>query len=299
MRVLVTGSNGFIGSHVVEWFKKKGCYVIGLGRRETSSFDVDEYVCCDLYSEDVAHIFEKTSADTVDAIVHLAADMRKEPYTTDVIQNNCVGTQRLLELCRDKGIPTFVQLSSLPVIGFPREDLITESHTLRPPTVYHCTKRMQELLADYAYYTYGVRTASFRISAPVGPRMNEKTIFPVFVKKALAGEDITLLGNGTREQTYVHVSDIAQALYKAILSDKAQGVYNLASYNLVSNRDLAQMCIDLTGSSSKIVFSGTPDPSDEHIWNVSLDKIKQDTGYEPEVTTEEMILEMKEYFLKK
>lgn len=297
MKVLITGSNGFIGSHVVNYFKNKGCYVIGLDRVEKSKNAVDEYIFCDLYSEKTDHLFDGMDEDSIpDAIIHLAADMRKEPYTLDVIKNNCVGAQRLLELCKDKGIGVFVQLSSLPVIGSPSETPITENHTLRPPTVYHCTKVMQELLANYAYYTYGVRTVSYRISAPVGPGMNPKTIFPVFVNKALAGEDITLLGNGTRKQTYIHVSDIAEAIYLAILSNKAQGVYNLASYNLISNCKLAELCIKITGSQSKIIFSGTPDPADDCNWEVCLDKINEDTGYIPKVNIEKMILELKEYY---
>ena len=296
MNILVTGSNGFIGSHVVSWLKEKNCYVIGLDRGETATSNVDEYVFCDLYSEKTNEIFENISVDKLDAIVHLAADMRKEPYTIDVIKNNCVGAQRLLELCRDKGIGVFVQLSSLPVIGNPIEVPIKENHTLKPPTVYHCTKVMQELLANYAFYTYGVRTVSYRISAPVGPRMNPKTILPIFVNKALRGEDIVLLGKGTRKQTFVHVTDIAQAIYKAIISPEAQGVYNLASHNLVSNLKLAELCVSLTDSASKIVFSGTEDPADDYNWDVSLDKIKKDTGYEPKVGIEEMIVELKNYY---
>lgn len=296
MRVLVTGANGFIGSHVVKWLKGQGCYVIGLDRTEGTTVCVDEYICCDLYMPQTNQICENISAGGLDAIVHLASDMRKEPHAIEVVANNCVGVQRLLELCRNQGIGVFVQLSSLPVIGEPNTAPITETHSLKPPTVYHCTKVMQELLANYAYYTHGVRTVSYRISAPVGPRMNPATILPVFLNRAMRGEEIVLLGKGTRKQTFVHVTDIAQAIYKAILSPKAQGVYNLASHNLVSNRELAEMCVALTGSTSKISFSGTEDPADDMIWDVSLDKIKQDTGYQPLVGMEEMIRELQTYY---
>lgn len=296
MNILVTGANGFIGKHVVDYLREHGCYVIGLDRTEDSRSSADEYVFCDLYTEETGKIFEKISVDSIDSVVHLAADMRKEPYTIEVIQNNCVGVQRLLELCRDKGIGAFVQLSSLPVIGSPRNTPITEEHSLRPPTVYHCTKVLQEQLANYAFYTYGVRTVSYRISAPVGTGMNPRTILPVFVSKAMANEDIVLLGEGTRKQTFVHVSDIAQAIYKAILSERAQGIYNLASHNLVSNKELAELCISLTDSKSRITYSGTPDPADGMEWDVCLDRIKADTGYQPLVGMEQMITELKEYF---
>lgn len=299
MKILVTGSNGFIGSHVVRHLRNKGCYVIGLDRAEESRVEVDEYIFCDLYSEKTNTILDSMPQNSKpDAIVHLAADMRKEPYTIDVIKNNCVGAQRLLELCRDKSVGVFVQLSSLPVIGSPIDSPITESHKLKPPTVYHCTKVMQELLANYAFYTYGVRTLSYRISAPAGPGMNPKTILPVFLNKALNGDEIVLLGKGTRKQTYVHVSDIAEAIYLGIVSDKAQGVYNLASHNLISNRELAELCVKFTNSPSKIVFSGSDDPADDFKWDVCLDKIKEDTGYIPQVSIEKIILELKEYYSK-
>lgn len=290
MRVLVTGSNGFIGGHVCTWLKQKGCYVIGLGRHTESLADCDEYVCCDLFTDRVSHIFDDLRVETVDAVVHLAADMRHEPYAVEVVASNCVGTQRLLELCEEKKIPVFVQLSSLPVIGTPVQHPITEDHPLKPPTVYHVTKHTQELLANYAFYTFGLRTVSLRICSPVGYGVNPKTIFPVFVRKAMAGEDITIYGKGTRKQTYIHVRDIAQAIYRCIIT-QAQGVYNLASYNLISNIDLAKKCISLLHATSRIVYNGKDDPMEGLCWDVSIDKLKRDTGFEPEVTIDEAILD--------
>lgn len=291
MKVLLTGSNGFIGSHVCKYFREQGCYVVGLGRSEKSKNDCDEYVSCDLFTDKVDHIFDNTKIDTVDAVVHLAADMRHEPYEVEVVANNCTGTQRLLEMCEKKNIPVFLQLSSLPVIGTPVLHPITEEHPLHPPTVYHITKHMQELLVEYATYTHSLRTASFRICSPVGEGDNPKTIFPTFIRKALADEDIVLYGKGTRKQTYIHARDIASALWKALNSD-AQGVYNLASYNLISNIELAKKCVELTNSKSQIKFAGNVDPLDDVVWDVSIEKLKKDTGFEPAITIDEAIIDV-------
>ena len=292
MNILVTGSNGFIGHNVCRWLRKQGCYVIGVGQRPESHADCDEYIRCDLASQQTDTLLDNLNVDSIDALVHLAADMRHEPHTVQVVGNNCVATQRLLTLCENKKVPVFVQLSSLPVIGhIPTQHPITEAHPINPPTVYHVTKHTQELLADFATRKFGLRTVSFRISSPVGEGVNPKTIFPVFVRKAVQGETITLFGKGNREQTYVHVDDIAQAIYKAILAEKAQGVYNLSSHNRLSNYDLAKKCVEITGSSSQIVFSGDPDPLDNVVWDIVLDKIKNDMGYEPVVSIEEAIAE--------
>ena len=129
MNILVTGSNGFIGDHVCRYLKGKGHYIIGLGRMKTvfDSNHVNEYVQCDLSTEEALKIADKVSV-RIDAVVHLAADMSKEPHCVEVIAANCCGTQRLLEMCENKGIKVLVQLSSLPVIGHPVEHPITENH---------------------------------------------------------------------------------------------------------------------------------------------------------------------------
>lgn len=295
MNILVTGSNGFIGSHLCRYLKNKGNYMIGLGRRKSAVSQVDEYISCDMDSDKTAFLYEYMQAGHLDAVVHLAADMRKEPYGIEVVSHNCTGTQRILELCRQKGIRTFIQLSSLPVIGKPILHPVTEAHPLAPPTIYHVTKVAEELLADYAYRKHGLRTVSLRISAPVGTGMNPGTIFPTFVRNAMRGEALALMGKGTRKQTYVHVRDIAQAVWLALENEKANGVYNLSSNNCLSNRELAQTCIELLHSPSKIIFSGKEDSMDDDRWDVSIERIQQELAYVPEVSVEEAVLEYADF----
>lgn len=297
MNILVTGSNGFIGGHVCEYLMNKGDYVIGLDLAKNAVKKCDEYVCCDLAVENYDKLTNITKTRKIDVVVHLAADMRGEPDTVDVVKNNCTGTERLIEFCYSRNIDSFIQMSSLPVIGTPDSIPITEEHSIKPPTVYHATKYMQELLANYACYAKGLRTVSFRICSPIGIGVNQRTIFPIFVTKALNNEDITLIGKGTRKQTYIHVRDVAQAIYKAVNSE-AHGVYNLGSYNLVSNYDLAKKCIEVTSSKSNIVFVDREDPSDNVAWEISLEKIKNDMGYEPTVPIDEAIKEYADYLKK-
>ena len=287
MNILVTGSNGFIGSHVAAMLINQGHHVIGLGRRDNTAFEVSEYVQCEISSEDTYLIPQKINCK-LDAVIHLAADMRHEPYTAEVVLHNCLGTQRLLEMCEQNSIKKFIQLSSLPVIGYPVEIPITEEHTLRPHTVYHCTKIAEEILAQYAADYKNIQTVSFRISAPVGARMNPKSIFPVFVNNALKNLPIKIYGKGTRVQTYVHVKDIFQATEKA-LDSNVSGVFNLSSFNKISNIDLAKTIIQMTNSKSEIIFAEQADPSDNEIWEVSLDKISKTFGYIPTMNLEDCI----------
>ena len=98
-------------------------------------------------TDQLLHICDDNNLFNIDAVIHLAADMRKDPHTIEVVTTNCGGTERLLQLCRKQGISVFVQLSSLPVIGRPKEHPITEKHPLDPCTTYHVTKVAEEMLA--------------------------------------------------------------------------------------------------------------------------------------------------------
>lgn len=294
MKILVTGSNGFIGRHVCAYMRQQGHIVIGLGRQERPQSEVDEYLSCDMGSDELFDVCGGGRLRGTDAVIHLAADMRKDPYTVEVVATNCGGTERLLQISRKNQISVFVQLSSLPVIGKPTEHPITEKHPLKPYTAYHVTKVAEEMLAEFAADAYGIRTASFRISAPVGTGMNPKTIFPTFVRQAVRGETILLSGKGTRQQTYIHARDIARALELAIHSE-ARGVYNLASNNRLSNLELAQKCVGELNSSSQIAFSGEDDPMDSYLWDVSLEKLEADTGFLAEISIEEAIAEYAAY----
>lgn len=290
-KILVTGSNGFIGSHVAKYLKDRDYYVIGLGR-SNHPFDessVNEYVQCDLGTDKVYRIPSLLS-EKVDAVIHLAADMRKEPHCVEVISANCCGTQRLLEMCESNGIETFIQLSSLPVIGHPCVHPITESHPISPYTVYHITKRTEELLANYACEYHDIRTSSFRISAPIGPRVNPNTIFPTFIRNSLKNKDLILMGKGTRKQNYLYVKDLARCLELALLSEKVHGIYNLTSNLLISNLELAEKIIRVLDSKSKIVLQGE-DPMDNYVWDASIQKIQLDAGYEPKSSIEDIIVE--------
>lgn len=291
MNVIVTGANGFIGKNVCGYLLEKGCCVFGIDLASTSKTECTEYIAGDLCENKIYDLL-KSKNISFDAVVHLAADMRAYPYEADVIRNNTCCTQKMIEFCESLKVPVFVQLSSLPIIGTPDVLPITENHTITPPTVYHVSKYVQELLADYAQRVHKLRTVSFRICAPIGRGMNQKTIFYAFMSKALKNEPIKLIGKGTRKQNYIHVYDIAKAIYKSINSN-ASGVYNLASYNLLSNYELAEKIIEITGSKSEIEFLDRLDPTDSYVWDVSIDKLRKDSGFEPEVDIKSAIYDMK------
>ncbi len=285
--LLITGSNGFIGKHLCRYLRERDCYMVGLGRSESAHSDVNEYICCDLGNDDVSSSLSQCSVK-FDAVIHLATDSRDGEYAVGTVTANCSGTQKLLDLCHERNIPAFIQLSSLPLIGKPIKLPVTEQHPMDPPTLYHATKVFQEYQAKLAEESFGIRTCSFRLASPLGKDMRPNTIFSVFLRKALANEQITVFGKGTRKQTYIYIDDVSEAIYRAIDSE-AHGVFNLTSSILVSNMELAQIIKKTVGSSSEIVLSGD-DYMDDYVWDTDISKMKKELGFVPQHSSLEEII---------
>ena len=290
--VLITGSGGFIGKHLCRYLKEKGVHITGTGRGDSSAAETDEYIKCDLAHDDAEVLMNGRTYDTV---IHLATDSRVMPYAVEAVTANCAGTQKLLDMCSIHGIGSFIQLSSLPIIGEPKILPIKEDHPLAPPTIYHSTKALQEFLCNCAEKNYGLRTVSLRLASPIGKSMRTCTIFPTFMLHALKNEKLTVFGKGTRKQAYIYMPDVVGAIWAAA-EGEAHGVFNLTSGMLISNRDLAELIVKCTGSSSAIELEGD-DPMDSFVWDTDISKLENELGYSPEYRDMEAVIkEMAEYY---
>ena len=174
------------------------------------------------------------------------------------------------------------------MIGAPRVLPIGEDHPVQPHSAYLASKFYGEQLVNIAN-NRGLLGASFRISAPIGPRMPHDRIVTIFLSRALKGETIHLNGTGARRQDYVDVQDIASAVAQW-MNRPVAGTFNIASGRAVSNIELAECCIARLNSKSGIAFSGKPDPEDAVAWGISIDKARQAFDYVPRISIENSIL---------
>jgi nucleoside-diphosphate-sugar epimerase len=125
-----------------------------------------------------------------------------------------------------------------------------------------------------------LRTASLRLTSPIGPGTPPGRIFSEFAGRARRGEPLVLAGQGGRRQNYVDVRDIARAVGQC-LQTGASGIFNVAGTADVSNLELARCCIQTLGSASPVAFSGTADPEEHIAWVVSTEKARRSFGYQP------------------
>ncbi len=281
MRVLVTGSTGFVGSDIAARLREEGHTVVGASRRSATNGDVS----VDLRDVDVVRkILE--GVEPCGAIVHAAASLNTDPDASSISLANCWGTQAVLAVARAWSVARVVYISSIGVIGSPVTVPITEDHPTVPTTTYHASKLFGEYLVRILA-TEGIPAASLRISSPVGQAMPGRRIFSVFVERAMRCEELVITGRGTRRQNFVDTRDVSGAVIQCI-ERGSSGTFNIGGPAGVSNVELARTCVDVLGSSSLIRFSGA-DPADGSSWDVSWERAAQTFGYLPKYSLAESI----------
>jgi nucleoside-diphosphate-sugar epimerase len=289
MRVLVTGSSGHVGGAITSNLMSSGYDVVGVSRR-SNTVQMLSQVQADIGNLSFPQTMESISP--CDAVVHTAAAISNEPDDTAISLTNCLGTQQVLALAKRWQVKSFVYLSSVPIIGRPVHLPITEEHPLAPPTAYHASK----LYGEYLVRLSGLPAATLRLTSPVGPGLAAGRIFSVFVHRALAGEPLLLAGQGTRQQNYVDVRDVAQAVEKCVRGG-ITGIYNIAGARAISNYNLAVACRDTLDSNSDIVLTGQPDKEEGVVWDVSITKAATAFGYAPCYSIEDSIRAVAAEFL--
>jgi nucleoside-diphosphate-sugar epimerase len=225
-------------------------------------------------------------AGPFEAVVHAAAAVVHDPNDISVSLANCAGTQRVLSLAEEWGVP-FAYISGVPVIGLPTRLPIDEDHPTDPPTAYHASKLYGEHLVELARRRR-LPAVSLRLSSPVGPGMPAGRILSVFVAAALAGEPLEVAGEGSRAQDYVDVRDAARAV-AACLEQGVDGLYNVAAGRCFTNLELARQCIEQLESSAEVRLGSRPDPEEGIRWEISIERAGRRFGYEPRCSLEDSI----------
>lgn len=293
MRVVVTGCNGFLGRYLCKRLLECNHDVVGIDIAPESAV-VKEYISADISLVNFCDLVVGRMGHC-DAIAHFASCLDYNDRNTKLSTVNVMGTQNILTLLQQLSVRNVIYASSSNILGIPKMLPITEEHPIAPMTVYHTTKYAGELMLNIAS-SFGVNVINLRIPAPIGVGMNPQKILPVFINNCLESKNILLSGIGSRKQNYISVDDIATITEKC-LQVQHSGTFFLSGH-LVSNLELARLCISLTGSDSKISFSGIPDLADNQVWDISDMQLRRVLDLLPpepiETTIKQMIYSFKE-----
>jgi UDP-glucose 4-epimerase len=253
MRVLVTGGSGFIGSHVVDKLRMRGYEPVIYDLRPSPwhpRVGGSESVDTVLGSITDREALER-ALHSCDAVAHLAAvadvnDVHAEPEDAERV--NARGTVTVLEAARRAGVKRIVYASTIWVYSDCEPDAVDEETLLPAPShLYTSTKLAGELYCKAYQELYGIDYTILRFGIPYGPRAREAAVIPAFVNKALRGDPLTLAGDGSQSRRFVYVEDLADGVALGLEDVASNRVYNLASSENVSIKQIAETVKDLIG----------------------------------------------------
>jgi UDP-glucose 4-epimerase len=280
MKVLVTGGAGFIGSHVVDKLLAAGHDTRILDLIPSAYHSDVETVLGDLGDPEVV----QRALAGVDAVLHLAAvadvdQVAKNPTLTD--QVNTRGTQMLLEGAREAGVKRFVYASTIWVYGDAAgPEALDENTPLGlPKHFYTATKIAGEMYTSSYGELYDLEWTILRFGIPYGPRARPTAVVPAFTAKALAGQPLTIAGDGTQSRRFVYVEDLAEGVVASLVPEAANRVYNLVGRENTSVRAIARAVRDVVGDVPIEHIEGRA--GDLHGGNISGERAATELGWEP------------------
>jgi len=285
MKVLVTGGSGFIGSHVVDKLIDKGVDV-RVYDSVMPSFRKD----IEFYQGSILDITALGFAmNGIDAVMHLAAvadvkDVYNEPYYSENI--NVRGTINILEAARKAGVKRMVYGSTTWVYSEASADKVDETTPLHAPShLYTATKLAGEYYCHSYSKLYGIEITILRYGIPYGPRARDGAVIPIFVRKALQGEPLTIAGDGLQFRKFVYVEDLAEGNVLGLKSVTKNKTYNLDGKEKVSIKQIAETIQKILGN---VTIEYTPArPGDFSGKEVSSELAKKELGWEPKTSFEE------------
>lgn len=261
MQILITGGAGFIPSCLADELLKQGHHIVLVDNFITGiSNNVPQHPNCTFVEGDinkfttVSGLFHSFKFDYIfhyAALVGVKRTLENPIKVLDDIQ----GFKYLLELAKDHGVKRVFYSSSSEVYGepvhLPQHEETTPLNSRLP---YAIVKNVGEAYFKSYQQAYGLDYTIFRFFNTYGPKQSEDFVMSKFIHAALKGEDITIYGDGSQTRTFCFIEDNIDACIAAMHSKEAVNqVFNIGNDHITTIKELAEIVIEMTGSSSKIV----------------------------------------------
>ena len=260
-KILITGGAGFIGSHIVEHYQGRAEIVVLDNLRSGFRANLKglDHHFIEGSITDRSAIIEAMRG--VDCVFHLAA-MISVPESMlsprECVEVNVQGLLNVLEAANEAGVKRIVLASSAAIYGNNPTVPKTEEMMPEPRSPYAVTKLDGEYYLEMYRREYDLDTASLRFFNVFGPRQDPASPYaaavPIFIKRAIDGEPITIFGDGEQTRDFIYVKDIVLALAHVAERPNLNGVFNVGYAGSITVNDLARMIIKLTESSSEIKY---------------------------------------------
>lgn len=309
-RVLVTGADGFIGSHLTEMLLKKGYHVRALALYNSFNNwgwleDVDKHPNLEILTGDIRDPFLcQEMTKEIDTIYHLAA-LIAIPYSyvspQSYIETNINGTLNICKAALANGVKRMMHTSTSEVYGSAQYVPINEKHPLQPQSPYSASKISADAMAMSCFYSFNLPLTIARPFNTFGPRQSARAVIPTIISQIASGKKDINLGDLTPTRDFNYVSDTCMGMISITESDKTIGkTINIGSGREISVGETFELIKKLMKSNVSLVKDESRiRPKDSEIKRLCCDNtlINSLTGFQPEIKLEEGLQKTIEWFL--
>jgi len=287
-KILVSGSEGFIGRALIDSLEKHKQYYVGVSRKKSSK---------QILKNDIRKI--RTIPKGISCIVHLAAmtDVKKCQENSKICMDiNINGTRNMLELAR-KTDSKFIFSSTSHVYGKPSKLPITEDQVVHPTSFYALSKACAELLCETYSRAYGLDIVILRNFSTYGPNNPSYSVTHTVIKQILEGKNIQI-GNLHPKRDFIYISDVISAFQTAIKKDlKGFSIFNVGTGKSISIDNVCKKLITISGK--KIKIKEKKNSTINEVQNIYADNYKlKKLGWKPTVNLDSGLKKTYNWFEK-
>lgn len=301
MKLLVTGGCGFIGSnfvlHMLASYPDVSIINMDL---LTYAGNLENLQDAEPYGE--RHRFVRgdiTDRELVrslmherpDAVVNFAAESHVDRSILDAsafVKTNVLGTQVLLDVCREFGIGRFLQISTDEVYGsLGPEGAFTEANNLAPNSPYAASKAAADLLVRSYHKTFGLDAIVTRCSNNYGPYQFPEKLIPLMISNALQDRELPVYGDGLNVRDWIYVQDHCRAIDLVLRNGAAGEIYNVGGRCECCNIDVVRYILRRLGKSESLIRLVQDRPGHDRRYAIDCSKLEERLGWRPLVGFEE------------
>lgn len=310
-RVLVTGADGFIGSHLVQRLLTEGCKVRAFVYYNSfnswgwiDSFSKEEREFIEIFSGDIRDPNGiRTAMKDIDIVFHLAA-LIAIPYSyhspDSYVDTNVKGTLNILQAARDLNVERILVTSTSEVYGTAQFVPITEFHPKQPQSPYSATKIAADSMAEAFFRSFDLPVTIVRPFNTYGPRQSARAVIPTIITQLLCGMTDIKLGDLTPTRDLLYVKDTAQGFLEiALCADLIGHEVNIATQTEISMADLASELINQINPHARIITENARlRPAKSEVFRLfgSSQKLKDYTNWSQKFTIAQGLAETVNWF---
>jgi len=292
MKVLVCGGAGFIGSTFIRNYLKNNpddkltnLDSLTIGSNIKNLDEIKNNPNYTFVKDDIKNqsIVDKLAKE-YDVIVNFAAETHVDRSISNpkpFIETNVLGTYSLLEAVR-KYDKLFVHVSTDEIYGDAKDkESFTEDDILKPSNPYSATKASADLLVGAYHRTYGIKCITTRCTNNFGPYQFPEKLIPKTIIRASKNLKIPLYDGGYQIRSWIYVLDHVEAIESLIKKGKSGEVYNITSWNEITNKSIVEKILGLMGKPLDLIENVGDRPGHDKRYSIDSSKIQRATGWKP------------------